>query len=114
MGLGLTDAQRDQIRALFDQHKAEFQTAHEAARTAREAQQTALDAATLDEGAVRAAATTLASAEADVLILTAKVKAEALQLLTPEQLTKLQERKAERAKMRAEFEQRRQQKKSQQ
>lgn len=109
-GLGLTDQQREQIRALYEQHKTELQAAREAVRTARDAQEKALDAATLDEGAVRAAATQLASAEADMLILNAKIKAEAVQLLTPDQLAKLQERKAERARMKAEFESRRQQK----
>lgn len=99
-GLDLTEAQRDQVQKILESHKAEFDQVRARLRDAHEAVAKATDAGTVDESAIRAATTTLASAMADEAILRAKVRTEVNGILTAEQLQKIQERKAEMQKRR--------------
>lgn len=108
-GVDLTDQQREQIRGIVGQHKEEFKAVREKLRAARDAQRTASEATPFDENGIRTAATALGAAEGDLAVLTARVRSEALQVLTPEQQTALQTRKAEMEKRRAEWGQKRQQ-----
>ncbi len=111
-GLGLTDSQREQVRATLDGHKAEFEAIRTRMQTARAALQTAVTAATFDEAAVRQASVDVAAVEADGAVLRAKVHSEVWALLTAEQQQKaraLQTERAERrSQMRERLEQRRQ------
>ena len=50
-----------------------------------------LEADSIDESAIRAKSAEIAAAEADVMILNAKVRQESMQVLTSEQLAKLKE-----------------------
>jgi Spy/CpxP family protein refolding chaperone len=105
--LNLTDDQKQQVKNIVAQHKDEFQAARQKLRAAHEAQQAALEADGFNEGAIRNAATAVGAAQADLMVLGARVKTEALQVLTPEQSAKLQQLMADRDQRRAEFQQRR-------
>ena len=109
--LTLTDAQREQIKAVMDAHKGEFDAQMEKAGPARKALNDAVMAETFDEATVRQKATDLATAEADGAVLRAKVFSEVWALLTPEQQTRARELKAQAeqrmGQMRQQFEQRR-------
>ena len=115
--LGLTDAQREQVKGIFESHKDEFQAIGERMKTARQAQQAAIETAPLDEATIRAKSADIAAVEADAAVLRAKVHAAVFQVLTPEQQEKAKSLKAEReqrrAQMREQFQQRRQQRQQQ-
>jgi periplasmic protein CpxP/Spy len=99
-GIDLTDAQRDQLRTIMESHKAEFEQAGAKLREGHRGLAKAVEATSVDEAAIRAASTALASAMADEAILRAKVRVELNGILTAEQLQKLQERRAERQQRR--------------
>jgi Spy/CpxP family protein refolding chaperone len=96
----LTDAQREQVRGIMESHGDEFREAGEKMRAAREGMGALIDADTIDEAAIRAKSAEVATAEADAAILNAKVRAEMYGILTPEQLAKAKEMKAQRPRMR--------------
>ena len=89
--LDLTDDQQAQMKAIADSHRDEFKAAGEKVRAARDGMQALLEAETIDESAIRAKSAEAAAAEADVIILNAKVRRESLQVLTSEQQAKLKE-----------------------
>jgi Spy/CpxP family protein refolding chaperone len=99
--LDLTDAQRDRIRAIRDQHRGEFEALAERTRPQREALIDAVMADPIDEGAIRQQTTDLAQSLGDAAVLGARVRAEVFQVLTPEQQQKAREL-AERRKQRLE------------
>jgi periplasmic protein CpxP/Spy len=89
--LDLTDDQKAQLKTIADSHRDEFRAARDKARAARDGMQALVEADTLDESAIRAKSTEIAAAEADIMILNAKVRHESRQVLTSEQQTKLKE-----------------------
>ena len=98
MGLGLplgqldlTDDQKAQIKSITESHRDEFRAAGEKARAAHEGMQALVEGDSIDESAIRAKSAEVAAAEADVMILNAKARKEAMQVLTSEQLAKLKE-----------------------
>lgn len=115
--LGLTDAQREQVKGIFEQHKSEFDAIGERMKTARQAQAAAIETSPLDEASIRAKAADVAAVEADAAVLRAKVHAAVFQVLTPEQQEKAKALKAEReqrrSEMRQRFQERRQQRQQQ-
>lgn len=103
MGLGpgfreldLTEEQRAQLKSIAESHRDEFKAAGQKARAAHDGMQALLEAETIDEAAIRAKSTEVAAAEADVMILNAKVRRESLQILTADQLTRLKELRSSR------------------
>jgi protein CpxP len=110
-GLDLTDAQREQVKATMDAHKATFDAQRDKLVAAHKALNDAVTAGTFDEATVRQKAADLAVIDADGAVLRAKVHSEVWALLTPEQQTKaktLQAQRIERAGERRErFEARR-------
>jgi Spy/CpxP family protein refolding chaperone len=66
-------------------------------RAAREGMRALIEADTIDEGAIRAKSAEVATAEAEVAILNAKVRQESKQILTAEQQQKLKELQASRS-----------------
>ena len=95
----LTDAQREQVRAVVESHRDEMQAIGERARPAHEALQAALTNATFDEDTIRARYAEVAIVEADAAVAQARVYSEVFQILTPEQqaqVKKLQEEMKER------------------
>jgi len=83
--LNLTDAQRDQLKSIAAAHKTEWQALADRARTAHEALNDAIMADKLDDATIRANAAELAAVEADIAVASAHARAEAWQILTPEQ-----------------------------
>ena len=90
-GIDLTDAQRDQVRSINESHRSEFDAVRTKLREAHRALAEASMAATMDEAAIRAGSTEVATAMADEAILRAKVRAEVFAILTPEQQQKANE-----------------------
>jgi periplasmic protein CpxP/Spy len=99
-GVDLTDAQKEQLRAIRESHKQEVEQAGAKLREAHRGLAEAADAQTVDESTIRARSTAVATAMADEAILRARVRAEVQGILTAEQLQKMQERKAEMQKRR--------------
>jgi protein CpxP len=93
--LNLTDTQREQVAAVMDGHKAEFEAQIQKAAAARRALRDVVAAETFDEGAVRQKSADLAQVEADGAVLRARVHSEVWALLTPEQRQKARELRAQ-------------------
>lgn len=93
--LDLTDAQREQVKAIMESHRDAQQSIGDRMRTARQALQEAITADTLDESAIKAHATEIGAIEADAALLQAKVHAEVTAILTPEQVKKWKELRTE-------------------
>jgi Spy/CpxP family protein refolding chaperone len=83
--LNLTDAQRDQLKSIADSHKDEWKALADRARAAHDALHDAVLADTIDDGLIRAKAADVAAVDADIAVATAHARAEAWQILTPEQ-----------------------------
>jgi Spy/CpxP family protein refolding chaperone len=61
------------------------------AMTAHEALETAVTSATFDEATIRSRTSDVAAVEADIAVARARIRAEALQVLTPEQQAQLKQ-----------------------
>jgi Spy/CpxP family protein refolding chaperone len=83
--LGLTEQQREQVRSIMQSHRQELQALAERTRTAREMLRDAQQADTVDEIAIRDASRQLAEVQADSAVLHARIRQEALGVLTQEQ-----------------------------
>ena len=89
--LDLTDDQKAQLKTIADSHRAEFEAVGKKIGAAREGIRALVEADSINEGAIRAKSAEIAAAEADQMILNAKVRQESMQVLTSEQLAKLKE-----------------------
>jgi protein CpxP len=94
--LDLSDDQKAQLKTIADSHRDEFRAAGEKVRAAHEGMRALVEGDSVDESAIRAKSTEIAAAEADIMILNAKVRQESLQVLTSEQQQKLKELRAAR------------------
>ena len=94
--LDLTDDQKAQLKQIADSHREEFEAAGKKAGAAHQAMRTLLEADVIDENAIRAKSQEVAAAEAEIMILNAKVRQQSLQVLTPEQQAKLKEQRDRR------------------
>jgi Spy/CpxP family protein refolding chaperone len=83
--LDLTQAQKDQMKALREQQQKDTQAVRERMKTARQTLQEAMKADIPEEAAVRTAAGALATVQAEQFALQARGKAQMTKLLTPEQ-----------------------------
>jgi Spy/CpxP family protein refolding chaperone len=83
--LNLTDAQREQLKRIADAHRDEWKALGDRARAAHEALNEAVMADTIDEALIRTRAADIAVVDADLAVATAHARAEAWQILTPEQ-----------------------------
>jgi protein CpxP len=90
-GLDLTDAQRDQVKAIMESHRDEQKAIGDRMQAARKALHEAIAADTFDEAAIRAKAAEIGAIEADAAVLQAKIKSEVFAILTPEQVKKANE-----------------------
>ena len=90
-GLDLTDAQREQVRAIMESHRDQQKAIGDRMQAARKALRAAIEAETADEVAIRAAAAEIGAIEADAAVLQAKIRGEVFGLLTPEQVKKAKE-----------------------
>ena len=94
--LGLSDAQRDQVRSIMEGHRDDQRSLGDRQRQARESLQKAVEAGTFDEGAVREQAMALGEIETDLAVQRARVFSEIYQILTPDQQSMLKELEARR------------------
>jgi len=93
--IGLTDAQRDQIKTIADSHKEDWKNLADRARAAHGALLDAVTADTLDEALIRQRSAEVATVDADMAVARARAHAEVFQILTAEQKTKLQSLRTE-------------------
>jgi periplasmic protein CpxP/Spy len=94
--LNLTDAQREQVRAIMQGHREEGRALMQRAQTSLEALRKLTDG-TVDEGAVGQQGQALGAVIAEAAVLRARVRGEIMAVLTPEQ-------QAEAAKIQADRE----------
>ena len=94
--LDLTDDQKAQLKKIADARRSDFEAAGQKVRAAREGMRALIEADSINESAIRAKSAEIAAAEADVMILNAKVRQESLQVLTSEQQAKLKEQRTAR------------------
>ena len=90
-GLDLTDAQREQVKAIMESHRDEQKAIGDRMQAARKALHEAIAADTFDETAVRAKAAEIGAVEADAAVLQARIKSGIFAILTPEQVKKAKE-----------------------
>jgi len=99
--MNLTDAQRDQIKAIVDSHRDEWKAIFDREWTAREALNAAITGDAVNDALVRQKSAELAAVEADAAVARAHAFAEVTQVLTPDQkaqLKQLQARMRERGR----------------
>jgi Spy/CpxP family protein refolding chaperone len=92
-GVNLTDAQREQVRAAVDSHRAELRGLLDRVEQARRTLAASAESGQVDE----AAANDVGVASGALALAEARARAELFQLLTPEQRATVQKRAAERA-----------------
>ena len=93
--LNLSDAQKDQIKAIAQSHRDEWQSLADHVGTARRGLRAAITRGTCDEALVRDKSAALGQAEADVAVASARAFGEVFQILTQEQQAKLRSLQAE-------------------
>jgi len=93
--IGLTDAQKDQIKAIADAHKDEWKALADREHAARVAVDAAISADTIDEATIRQKSADAAAVDADVAMARAHARAEVLQILTADQKAQLKTMQAE-------------------
>ena len=89
--IGLTDAQKEQLKTIAASHRDEWKALADRARTAHQALHDAVMADNVDEALIRSRSAEAATVEADIAVAAARARAEAWQVLTPEQRTELQQ-----------------------
>lgn len=94
--LELTDAQRQEVRAIADRHKTNLQSAGQQLRQAFAAQRAAIQTTPVDESQIRSTTEALATAQTAMAIERAQIRSEILSILTPDQQQKLSQIQAER------------------
>ena len=94
--LDLTDAQKDQIKAIADSHKEDWKALGDRARAAHMALNQAVMAETVDEALIRQKSAEAAAVDADLAVARARTHAEVFQILTAEQKAQLKERRERR------------------
>ena len=93
--IGLTDAQKDQIKAIADTHKDDWKALADRSRTAHMAIEAAISADTIDEATIRQKSAEAAAVEADIAVARAHARAEVWQILTADQKAQLKTMQAE-------------------
>jgi protein CpxP len=112
--LGLTEAQREQVRDVMQRHRGEMREVGERLRAAHDAQRNAVETVPVNEGLIRSTSQAMATAQTDMALLRARIHNEVWNLLTPEQQAKAKELKAQREIRAKERLERRQQRRQQQ
>jgi Spy/CpxP family protein refolding chaperone len=99
--LGLTEAQREQLKSVAREHGEQLSTLKHGAREARAALRQVLAISPQDSEAVRAAARAVSAAQEDLAVARASRRAGARSLLTPGQQAQATERAQQRAERKA-------------
>ena len=90
----LSETQREQVRAILERHETETRSLWEQQRTARSALEDSIVASPGDEGAIRQKSAELGSVDSELAVVRARMHAEVMTLLTPEQQQELQQDRA--------------------
>ena len=93
--LNLTDAQREQVRQVSEQHRAEMKGLFDRMESARQAQRAAVQAMPVDEGRIRTAMQDVAAAETELAVAGARLRSDIFAILTPDQQQQAQKLQAE-------------------
>ena len=93
--IGLTDAQRDQVKAIADTHKDEWKTLLDRGRAAHMALDDVITADAIDEAAIRQKSAEAAAVDADIAVARAHAHAEVWQILTADQKTQVKTMQAQ-------------------
>jgi Spy/CpxP family protein refolding chaperone len=93
--LGLTDAQKDQIKAIADTHKDEWKALADRGRTVHLALDAAITADAVDDALIRQKSAEASAVDADVAVARAHAHAEVLQILTADQKAQLKTMQAQ-------------------
>jgi Spy/CpxP family protein refolding chaperone len=93
--LGLTDAQKDQIKAIATTHTDEWKALADRGRTAHLALDAAITADTVDDALIRQKSAEASAVDADAAVARAHAYAEVLQILTADQKAQLKTLQAE-------------------
>jgi len=88
--IDLTDAQRDQIKAIAQSHKDEWNALANRARTAHIALNDAVTVEPINEALIRQKSSEASAVDADMAVARARAYAEVFQILTAEQKKKLE------------------------
>jgi Spy/CpxP family protein refolding chaperone len=94
--LGLSDAQKAQVKAIAQAHQDEFKGLMDRAATARSALMQAILQDPVSDAAVQQASAGVAAVESDLAVASAHVRAEIFQVLTDDQKTSLKQLVANR------------------
>ena len=89
--IGLSDAQKDQIKAIAQSHADEWRGLADRERQGQRALRAAIDAAQFDEVTIRQRSAELGAIQGDIAVARARARAEAVQVLTADQRAKLKE-----------------------
>jgi Spy/CpxP family protein refolding chaperone len=106
-GLDLSDAQREQIKAIRDRHAEEIRPLAERAQAGHKALADATLANPVDVNQLRVAANEVGAAEGELAFARAQVEAEVLTVLTPGQREQMAARRKEMEQRRSQMQQRR-------
>src|SRR4051812_29858996 len=93
--LDLSDAQKQQVRAITQRHREAMQPVMQRLRQAMMAERAAVEAVPVNEAAVRAASQDVATAQADLAIDRARTHSEVFAILTVEQQAKAKQLEAQ-------------------
>jgi protein CpxP len=93
--LDLTDAQRQQVKEVMDQHRNATQPLHDKAMTVRQALREAIEADTIDDNTIRQRSAAVAAVDADLAVAEAHLHQSVMAVLTAEQQQKLRELRAQ-------------------
>jgi periplasmic protein CpxP/Spy len=93
--LGITDAQKDQIKAIAESHRDEWKGLADRGRAAHQALNAAVTADAVDENLIRQRSAEAAAVDADIAVARARAHAEVFQVLTPEQKAKAKDLRAQ-------------------
>ena len=86
--LNLSDAQKTQVRDIMQRHRQQLQPTMQRLEQAMQAQRAAVNQVPVNEAAVRQAAASVASVQADLAVEQARLHADVWNILTPEQQDK--------------------------
>jgi Spy/CpxP family protein refolding chaperone len=100
--LNLTSDQQDRVKQIMDSHKQDQQAIGKRAMAARDALESAVTSPSFDETVIRQRAADLAAVDADQAVMRARIYAQVLQILTPDQQAKLKTMQTEMEQRRAE------------
>ncbi len=86
--LGITKAQREQIRGILEEHKPELRALADRGIATRRTLHDAVAADVIDEALIRERSAAVAAVRADAAVMRSRIRAEVFQALTPEQRAK--------------------------